>query len=356
MTKRDLEKTARNKIDKQLTQDLKAMESEVLSDTGMTLKSFHSTIGGKNAYYIDLKNAVINSPEEYLSIWLNGLKEKAEDISSEKMHRNFYDFLSSHDSVKKYLKIFLHRTYWREYDNLSKNRPLIEEAELWIGQNNADYGLLVSPRFRNNEWENDKSEIRHFQPRYWSIGHVLATGFVIPNQNRTHPFESVDAYLNFFENVLVRHSASIYQQGIAKRYCEFVKNSENPENILLLIPELRFQKGKAHKYRLDFCVIDVQSNNKIGFELSPSSSHTKVTGIKKENKTQEQINAEFSKIFEKEMQKHKDYFREQGIFTLIYTDSDLQNLDAIFLEIQKYLLPKNVGAQLQLHLLSEFFD
>ncbi len=120
---------------------------------------------------------------------------------------------------------------------------------------------------------------------------MLATGLVIPDEDRNHHFESIDAYLNFFENVLVRHSASIYQREIAKRYCKFVRDSEKPEDVLLLIPELRFQKEKAHKYRLDFCVIDVQSNNKIGFELSPSSSHTQVTGIKKEKKTQKQIKA-----------------------------------------------------------------
>lgn len=75
--------------------------------------------------------------------------------------------------------------------------------------------------------------------------------------------------------------------------------------------------------------------------LRCDQTHGKLTGTK--NKTQKEINAEAASNFEKEMQKHKVYFRNQGIFTLIYTDSDLQDLDAIFSEIQKYLLPKNVA-------------
>jgi hypothetical protein len=143
MAKRDPEKTARNRIIKELSSQLEQMLPEVLEETGLrSVGSLHGKIGGKNAFYIDLKNAVINSPEEYLSLWLKGLKETALDAGAEKMHRDLYDFLNSHGSAKKYLRIFLHRTYLREYESLSKSRPLIEEAELWVGQNNADYGLL----------------------------------------------------------------------------------------------------------------------------------------------------------------------------------------------------------------------
>ncbi len=42
-----------------------------------------------------------------------------------------------------------------------------------------------SPRFANGQCENDKSEIRHFPHRYFSIGHVLATGLVIPGRKAT---------------------------------------------------------------------------------------------------------------------------------------------------------------------------
>lgn len=356
MAKRDPEKTARNRIIKELSEQLKKMLPSVLKATEANDElSLHAYFATRKAKYIDLKNEVIPSAEHYISLFIRGLKEDL--TSGEKTaYTRFYENLKKSKISKKYLAIFLERTFLREYDNISKVRPDEESSEIWIGQNNADYGLLVTPRFRNNLWENDKSEIRRFKPRYWSIGHILETGLVIPDKNKFQTFKSVGDYLDFFENVLVRQTGSCYQIEVAELYSAYVRKADNPEDILLLIPELRFQKEKAHKYRLDFCIIDVESNNKIGFELSPSSSHAKITGIKKEKKTQQQINAEVAKIFDAEMKKHKDYFRRKGIFTLIYTDSDLSNINNIFLDIEKYLLPNKAGAQLQLHLLSEFFD
>ncbi len=46
------------------------------------------------------------------------------------------------------------------------------------------------------------------------------------------------------------------------------------------------------------------------------------------------------------MQKHKEYYRKFNIFTLIYTDSDLQNLDQIFKEMQQYLKPEHENRQI----------
>ena len=168
-------------------------------------------------------------------------------------------------------------------------------------------------------------------------------------------FADVDAYLDFFENVLVRHSKSKYQIEIAERYCVYVRKAAEPLAVPLLIPELRYE-GKAikHKYRLDFAVIDPITMQKTGFELSPWSSHGELTGTK--NKTQAQINAEASANFDKEMTKHKQYFKKYGIFALIYTDSDLSNLDGIFSDIEDCLNPKPVNTQLNFHLLSNFFS
>ena len=58
--------------------------------------------------------------------------------------------------------------------------------------------------------------------------------------------------------------------------------------------------------------------------------------------------------FEKEMQKHKEYYRKFNIFTLIYTDSDLQNLDQIFKEMQQYLKPEHENRQILEATLEEF--
>jgi hypothetical protein len=69
---------------------------------------------------------------------------------------------------------------------------------LWIGQEHANYGLAVTPRFANGEWENDKSEIRAFNHGYWTIGHVMETGLIIPGRDKIFRFNDVDQYLLFF--------------------------------------------------------------------------------------------------------------------------------------------------------------
>lgn len=131
--------------------------------------------------------------------------------------------------------------------------------------------------------------------------------------------------------------------------------SANPLAVPLLIPELRYEgRATKHKYRLDFCVINPISMQKTGFELSPWSTHGELTGTK--GKTQKEINAEASANFEKEMKKHKQYYKRYGIFSLVYTDTDLSDIDAVFAHIEDCLDPKAVNAQLNFHLLSSFFE
>ena len=216
--------------------------------------------------------------------------------------------------------------------------------------------MLVSPRFTSGDWENDESkEVRHFKARYWTIGHALATGFVIPGKEARIPFADVDAYLTFFEHVLVRSTASSHQKAIAAMYSAFVKDSPAPLDVPLLIPEFRYEgRVPKHKYRLDFCVIDADTMDKVGFELSPWSTHGLLTGTKV--KTQKQINDEAQGNFEKEMKKHKNFFKKHGVFALIYTDSDLANPDVVFADIKTYLERRKPAKQLSFQLLEEFFS
>jgi len=80
---------------------------------------------------------------------------------------------------------------------------------------------------------------------------------VIPGKEKRMAFKDTDGYLDFFENVLVRHSKSKYQIDLAERYSTYVRKAPDPLGVPLLIPELRYQGRDAkHKYRLDFPVID----------------------------------------------------------------------------------------------------
>lgn len=359
MAVRDPEKTLRNKKIKELTKQIKQLLPEVLAVSGYKNElSLNATYGGKYAHYIDIKNEIIDTPEQFISLYFQGYLKRLEEYKfcAEKGNPYFdaYFNITEHKIVYDWILLFLRRTYLREYENLSKERPTIEESGVWIGQNNASYGLFVTPRFVNGAWQNDKSEIRRFKPKYWTIGHVLETGLLIPDKEKIIPFSDVDNYLDFFENVIVRNSGSLHERAIAERYCDFVKGNESPNDVPLLIPELRYNgKSKQHLYRLDFTIINPYNMSKIGFEVSPWSTHGHLAGIKK--KTQKVVNEEAKQNFEKEMTKYKAYFRKFNIPILTYTDGDLEDYDKIFSEITTYLSPIKASKQLEFQAITDFF-
>ncbi|MFT4435048.1 topoisomerase [Caballeronia sp. 15715] len=358
MATRDPAKTIRNQQIAALTEKINGMLDDVLDLTGFrSEQSLNAKYGGKYAEYIDIRNEVIDSPEQFVALYFQGFLRTLEGLGIFARTGNaYYDaFLpvKKNKKVREWLRLFLTRTYLRNYEALSKPRPSDEDASIWIGQNNASYGIFVTPRFRNGAWENDRSEIRHFKPKYWTIGHVLQTGLVIPDEDDVIWFKSVDQYLAFFRQTLVRNSGSIHEREIAKRYCDFVKTNPAPLDVPLLIPELRYGgKDAKHEYRLDFTIINPHTLAKIGFELSPWSSHGALAGTK--GKSQKEINEEAKGNFEKEMRKLKAYFRKRGIPILVYTDEDLLDKDGLFAEISKYLSPKKVAKQLEFHAIEDF--
>ena len=356
----DPAKTLRNKQIAKLTEQIVELLPDVLQLTGIDKEqSINAKYGGKYAEYIDIKNAVIDSPEQFIALYFQGFLRTLDGLGIfARPGNNYYDaylHVKKHKTVQQWLKLFLTRTYLRTYEALSKKRPLVEEAEIWIGQKNASYGLLVTPRFKDGEWENDKSEIRHFKPKYWTIGHILETGLVIPDEPEPMRFKDIQNYLWFFRNTLVRNSGSMHELAIAKRYCEFVSNSSNPLDVPLLIPELRYGgKVAKHEHRLDFTIIDPYTLSKVGFELSPWSTHGLITGTKA--KTQKEINEEAQANFEREMKKLKAYFRKLGIPVIVYTDKDLEDYDGIFSELSSYLSPTKIQKQLEFQALEDFLS
>ncbi|MEH2320357.1 hypothetical protein [Nostoc sp.] len=357
MVRKDPEITKRNKEIAALTEQIRELESIVLKYTGCSsLHSLNGKYGGKYAEYIDIKNEVIDTPEQFISLYCQGFHKKLESLKESAQSGNYYFDAWLHfyeyEEVREWLKLFLKRTFLRNYKFLSKVRPTVEESVMWIGQENASYGLLVTPRFGDAQWENDQSEIRHFKPRYWTILHILKTGLVIPFEKEKIVFHDIEQYLTFFKNTLVRNSGSIHEKEIAKRYCDFVRNADEPENVPLLIPELRYGGiSKKHEYRLDFTIVNPFNLSKVGFELSPWSTHGELTGIK--GKTQKAINEEVKANFEKEMMKIKSYFRKLGITVIVYTDSDLEKYDVIFEEISKYLSPSQSHKQLEFQAIAD---
>lgn len=356
MAKRDPNKTARNRMIEAIKLKLREMLPEVLNEAGFkNEQSLNATIGSKNDEFFDLKNDVIHSQEEFVSRWLEGLKTSAL-IDGVASNFSIWNRLKKHKKFREYTILFLKRSYLKHFDELSKNRPGIEEAELWIGQENANYGLLVSPRFRAGVWENDKSEIRTFAKSYWTIGHVMTTGLVIPGKDKIFKFSDVEQYLLFFQDTLVRNSGSKYEYEIAGHYCDYVRMQEDPNQVPLLIPEFRYAGlEKKHVYRLDFLVINPYTLDKIGFELSPWSTHGYLSKVKE--LTQQKINEMASDNFAKEMKKHRAYFKEHSVMCLIYTDEELKDTKKLFYEeILPLLTPEKTKVQLSFQIMEEFFD
>lgn len=356
MAKRDPNKTARNRMIASIKLKLREMLPEVLKETALeNEQSLNATIGSKNDEFFDLKHDVVHSQEEFVSRWLEGLKSSALDDGVD-AHLWIWNRLKKLKKFREYTVLFLKRSYLKHFDELSKNRPEVEDAELWIGQENANYGLLVSPRFRNGAWENDKSEIRTFSKAYWTIGHVMATGLVIPGKDKIFKFSDIEQYLLFFQDTLVRNSGSKYEYEIAGHYCEYVRKQLDPNVVPLLIPEFRYAGlAKKHVYRLDFLVINPYTLDKTGFELSPWSTHgylSKIGGL-----TQKKINEMAADNFAKEMKKHRAYFKEHSVVCLIYTDEDLKDTKKLFdEEIAPLLAPERTHVQLSFSIMEEFFD
>ncbi len=330
------------------------MLDQVLAETGWTSEaSLNAVIGGKAAEFIDLHHAQILSPDAYLSLYIEGFDAAKAQWGAQTHRENFERFQNS-EIAQKYFALFLKRSYLKHFDEYSRVRPQIEDAMIWIGQNKADYGLFITPVWRRGEWVNDRSEIRHFPKRYWTIGHVLASGLVVDGDEDRITFGTIDEYLTFFKNVLVRASGSPYEKAVAKAYIDFVKAAPEPEHVPLLIPEFRYGgKAAKHTYRLDFTIINPFTMEKIGFELSPWSTHGELTGLK--GKTQAEINAMAKGNFEKEMAKHRAFFKKHDVYALIYTDQQLADIPALFAEMERYLSPVDKVQQLDFALLNAFF-
>jgi len=354
VAKRDPDKTARNRIIAAIKEKLRSLLPQVLKYTDYESEaSLNATIGSKNDDFFDLKHDVVPSHEQFVMHWLKGFAEAAKtQYSCGEMMKH----LKKSKAFKEYLLLFLKRSYLKHYEELAKQRPHVSEAISWIGQTNANYGLAVTPRFKDGEWENDKSEIRVFKNGYWTIGHVMETGLVIPGKRKIFRFGDVDQYLLFFTDTLVRNSGSKHEYKIAELYAEFVHKQVDPFSVPLLIPEYRYGGlAKKHQYRLDFLIINPYTLDKVGFELSPWSTHGYLSKLK--GLTQVKINKMAKDNFEKEMEKHRTFFQGRGIYAIIYTDKNLSDKKKLFeKDFVPLLLPEKPTSYVSFKIMEEFLE
>jgi hypothetical protein len=124
-----------------LTNDLRAMLPTVLSETGIDKESsLNAIIGGKSAHFIDLHHEVILSLDQYATLSMRGFREQISppDARFPNSHRRNFEMMRGSKAAQKYFMLFLKRSYLKHFEELSKVRPHLTEAEVWIGQNKAD--------------------------------------------------------------------------------------------------------------------------------------------------------------------------------------------------------------------------
>ena len=344
------------KID-ELTAELESIRESAMQQAGYKafgqkeIASFHGTIGGKNNEYVDAIRQVFLSPEQFSAEWKQGALEKASTWDKKEMETYGirYQNHAAHDIVRllkdpvigPYIDLFLERNFYRQYHARVRAKPEDALWELWFGSKDQEYGLFITPRY-DGEWENDVSEIRRVDFEYWTIKHVLTSGFIIPNKDKRFPVADIDALFTLYQNVLIRSAGSVHASGFAEAYEKYVRAHDTPESVAFMIPEFRYDGATGpHKYRLDFTILSASRNLRIGIELSPWSTHGRVRGKKKLRETggETAIEKEQIKKWEADTAKRNAYFEKFGITTLTFTDGALTDIDTAFSGIEQYLAP-----------------
>lgn len=323
----------------QIYEDLRLFEGKKSS----SLQSMHSTIGGKNNIFVDSIRTEFLNPRDFKAQWIKGLCDQyGEKLYEGPNGKHQYIILEmmKFPVCSHYIDVFLERNFYRNVKERKRFKPNENLWEIWFGSNPLFWGIMISPAFRNGQWTNDVSEIRRAKYEYWTLGHILNTGIVMPENPQPYTFSDIGSFINFYEQIIFRLSKSDYEKEIMQQYFKYLSEIDNVFEVPLLIPELRFENENVnHKYRLDFTILNSYTRELIGFEISPQSTHMQISGIK--TKTQKDMNEDIKEKWEKEMAKRNEYFSQYGITTITFTDEMLKNIENCF-EIIKRFLEKRI--------------
>lgn len=325
------------RIERELTAELKKRLPQVLIDyseikgESVTVQSLHGVIGLNKSQSLDLVHGKWITYEDYVADWLSGLKDSILSGSPSMMQRLF-----KIENIREYILLFLERDFYKHYKIRIKDKPQENLWSIWFGAEQLFWGMLIVPRFIEGTWGNKPSHVRKVDFEYWTIGHILKTGFIDPENNTLVTFKDVNELLVFYQSVLKRVSNSLYEKQIYDFYCDYIRKSTDPHSEPFLIPEFRYDGLKQkHKYRLDFTILNCYTGERIGFELSPQSTHIAVGGIR--TKTQADMNKDLAVKWSREMQKRNEYFQQFGITIMTFTDDHLVDMAACFKSMEYYL-------------------
>ena len=133
MAKRDPNVTARNKAIAQITEEMRHLQAACFKESARSDEaSLNAFIGSKADDFIDLKHEIITTPEDYVHKWISGMEKlaKSDSVEIQKLLQN-----KKNKSFKKYVFMFLRRSFLKHYNELCKKRPETGDAEIWFGVN-----------------------------------------------------------------------------------------------------------------------------------------------------------------------------------------------------------------------------
>ncbi len=346
------------KREEELTAELRNMQDEAFEiyiDTvdkdfysnrrAKSLQGMHAIIGSKNNIFADCIRMQFANPRDFIAVWLKGLNDRygSKVYTDDKGIEYKYILINllKNLTFRNYAFTFLERNFYRNLVARIRFKPDEMLWDLWFGSGHVVYGILITPVLRHGSWTNDVSEIRRANYNYWTIGHIMSTGIVDPDSDKLFKFSSYDDLYAFYRSVLKKLSSSEYEKAIFDLYIKYLSESDDIDNEPLLIPEIRYAGlEKEHKYRIDFTILNSHTNDYIGIELSPSSSHMSISGIR--SKTQTDFNKELAIKWSKEMQKRNDYFNEYDIQIITFTDEELVDINNVFATLEKFLKKRDI--------------
>ncbi|MCA1790955.1 MAG: hypothetical protein LC667_14195 [Thioalkalivibrio sp.] len=164
------------------------------------IHQFHGIIGSKNNDYADIYRARFFDPEDFVAKWLQGLVQRAKadeaaaiqkygEIRYRSAALRMVDLMKD-AQIREYTLLFLKRNFYRQLAARVRNKPDERLWSLWFGNNQLTWGLLIAGSYWQNEWRSRAHKVRHADYTYWSIGHVLEEGLVVPGDPQRLKFGS----------------------------------------------------------------------------------------------------------------------------------------------------------------------
>jgi len=330
-----------DEIESELTNEIRSRQDYIIEKLRIRLgydyysfQRFNGLFGGKNNTYVDSVMTQFTDFNDFYSQWLKGVINQYEQRLKYGSQDDHNAVLLKDPELEEFVRLFLERNFYRNLRARTRLKPDEQLWSVWFGYN-VVFGLLIAPIYTGEKWIIDKSEIRRADYEYWTIGHVFQEGLIDNSREKPFVVKSLEQFESVYLSIFKQLSNSIYEKQICEKYIEYLYLSDDLEAEPFLIPEVRYAGlDKKHKYRLDFTILNPHTQQYIGFEISPSSSHMSIKGYKDKQK---EVNAELSEKWHKEMEKRNEYFELFGITTITFTEKMLDNFDECWRIIENIL-------------------